>query len=211
MTIDTLSQLFLTDPAGTVKTGLRFVHFIGLALGLGGATLLDLMLLRFFLRSRIGEETFDVFRFSSRTIEIGLLVLWLSGLGFLLFYALHDPGKLTNPKVHAKFVIVSLLTLNGIFIHRHILPAIQAQIGKTLFEGLGPAERRIFVLSGAVSVVSWYLPVVLGVFSQLNYAVPAVGILSVYLLLIAIAAGALHLVIRAAPQGPRRYDLYPGE
>lgn len=211
MIADQLLQLFATDPAGTMRTGLRFVHFIGLALGLGGATLLDLMLLRFFLCSRIGAETFDVFRFSTRVIEAGLLILWLSGIGFLLFYAAYDPAKLTNPKVHAKFAIVAVLTLNGIVIHRHILPAIRGQIGKTLFEGLSPLRRGAFVVSGAVSAVSWYLPVALGVFSQLNHTVPALTILLVYLLLIAVVAAGLYLVTRAAPQIPRGYDLYPGE
>ena len=40
MIFDAIGQIFSDDPATTVKTALRFTHFIGLALGLGGATLL---------------------------------------------------------------------------------------------------------------------------------------------------------------------------
>lgn len=50
MNLTAILSLFLDDPAASTKTGLRFLHFIGLAVGLGGATLLDLMLLRFFVR-----------------------------------------------------------------------------------------------------------------------------------------------------------------
>ena len=211
MTLDFLRQLFLDDPATTIKTGLRFVHFIALALGLGGATLLDLMLFRFFLCRRIGHETFSVFLFSTRIIDNGLRVLWLSGIGFLVFYAMSDVAKLANPKVHAKFVIVTILTLNGIFIHRYILPTLQGQVGRALFDGFTASQRAVFVVSASVSVVSWYVPVALGVFSQLNNTVPALTILSVYLLMILLAIVVMNLVTRLACPSVEKPTLIPGE
>ncbi len=195
MDVSQLLALFVSDPQVTIHTGMRFFHFIGLALGLGGAILLDLMMLRFFLRGRIIEETYGIFDFASKIVSMGLLLLWISGVGFLFFYALTKPELLMNPKVHAKLVIVTILTVNGYFIHSVILPGIKTQIGKSLFAGIGPVKRSIFVTSGAISAVSWIFPVALGAFPQLNFAVPALVILSAYLLLICAAAVSMHALI----------------
>ncbi len=201
MNLLTFESLFTADPIASIKTGLRFVHFIGLAIGLGGATLLDLILLRFFVRSRIDESTFGIFRFSTGVVDLGLKILWLTGLGFLFHYALFDVEKLTNPKVHAKLVIVAILTLNGVFIHQVILPHVRAQIGKTLFDGVGPVRRSMFILSGSISAVSWYVPVALGAFSQLNFKVPALMLLSIYGALVGVAAITMHLLVALLAKG----------
>ena len=209
MTLDTLQLLFSSDPLETLKTALRFVHFIGLALGLGAATLLDLMMLRYCFRGRIQTETVTIFEFSTKVVNIGLRILWTSGVGFLLFYALYDVEKLYNPKVHAKLVIVTILSVNGMFIHGIILPTIRTQIGKGLFDGLGGMKRGIFITSGAISAVSWYVPVALGVFSQLNNAVPALVLLSAYLFLIMIAASAMNLCMHLIVSGRDKLPLKP--
>ena len=194
---------FLQDPNNGYRTGLRFFHFIGLAMGLGGATLLDLMLLRFFVRGRITEDTYGVFAFASRVVDMGLRLLWVTGIGFLFFYALTQPELLTNPKVHAKLVIVAILTMNGFFIHNMILPSVRNQIGRTLFDGMSGLRRSIFITSGAISAVSWYVPVALGAFPQLNFHISATALLTGYLALIALAAVAMQLLIailhRATP------------
>ncbi|SHF57075.1 hypothetical protein SAMN05444339_10855 [Loktanella atrilutea] len=191
---DVLSQ-FLSDPKTGYRTGLRFFHFIGLAMGLGGATLLDLMLLRFFVRGRITEDTYGVFAFASRIVDIGLRLLWITGLGFLFLYALTQPELLTNPKVHAKLAIVAILTVNGFFIHQIILPSVRRQIGRTLFNGVGATRRAIFVTSGAISVVSWYMPVALGAFPQLNFHVSSTTLLTGYFALIVVVALAMQALI----------------
>ncbi|SEK42369.1 hypothetical protein SAMN05421666_1478 [Roseovarius nanhaiticus] len=201
MDVTQLLALFVSDPVVTIHTGMRFFHFIGLALGLGGAILLDLMMLRFFLRGRIIKETYGIVDFASKVVSMGLLLLWISGIGFLVFYALTKPELLTNPKVHAKLVIVAILTVNGYFIHSVILPGVKSQIGTSLFAGISAVKRSIFLISGAISAVSWIFPVALGAFPQLNFAVPALVILSAYLLLICAAALSMHaLILMTAPK-----------
>ncbi|MBY6055562.1 hypothetical protein [Leisingera daeponensis] len=185
MPLSSLPSLFLDDPAESARTGLRFLHFIGLAAGLGSATLLDLLLLRFFLRGEVTAERVAVFEFASKVVDAGLKLLWLTGFGFLLHYALADPVKLENPKVHAKLLVVAVLTLNGLFIHAVVLPHLRRQTGRPLFQGMGAGQRTLFAASGAVSAVSWYMPVALGAFPQLNFTLPAAQILTGYLLLIA--------------------------
>ncbi|MEM7709264.1 MAG: hypothetical protein AAF264_00600 [Pseudomonadota bacterium] len=196
--LDLLRHLFMHDPGTTAMTGLRFVHFIGLAIGLGGATMLDLMLLRFFVRQRIASETLSIFEFSSRIVGCGLWILWFTGLGFLTIYALDDASKLTNPKVHAKLVIVLLLTMNGLFIHRRILPVLKDRVGQCLFTGMAPRQRVVLTVSGSISAVSWYVPVALGAFSQLNDLVPASAILAIYATLLVSTTAAMYIFMRLA-------------
>jgi hypothetical protein len=197
-------QLLLADPVATLKTGLRFVHFIGLALGLGAATLLDLLLLRFFIRENISRELWGIFHFSTKVVNVGLLILWATGIGFIVHYALFDPVKLTNGKIWAKLAIVMVLTVNGAFIHSFILPRLRAQVGRTLFCGMTPTQKIAFQISGAISVTSWYIPVVLGAFPQLNFTVPLTTILISYLILMALVALGMHALLGMIDRAQQR-------
>ncbi|MGR3759984.1 hypothetical protein ACUXV3_07595 [Roseobacteraceae bacterium NS-SX3] len=206
MSLSGFIDLLLHDPAATAKTVLRFLHFAGFAIGLGGATLLDLMLLRFAVLRHVSADTAAFAAFASRIIGAGLKLLWLTGLGFLLLYALSDPANLSNPKVHAKLLIVAILTVNGGFIHLVVLPFLRRQTGRRLFEGMGTRQRYAFLASGAVSVVSWYTPAALGVFSQLNHTVPAAAILLAYLGLIALMLAVMAAAARRLAPAARPYS-----
>jgi hypothetical protein len=177
-----------TDPAALSKTGLRLIHFVGLVLGLGAATLLDLIIIRFVLMRQIADEHINVIEFSSKVVAVGLGLLWLSGVGFLVHYGLFDPAKLWNPKVWAKITIVAVLSINGVLVHHFVLPAIRNQVGRGLFDGRSRANRSFLLFSGTVSAISWYVPLLLGAVPQLNFAVPAWVILTGYAVLI-VASG----------------------
>ncbi len=195
--IQTLSQ----DPAVSIKSVLRIVHFIGLALGLGAATVLDLLVLRFLIRGKITQDHWKVFKFGSKVVNWGLILLWVTGLGFLTYYGVFDPAKLGNEKIWAKMTIVLILTVNGGFIHSIILPRVKRQIGRSLMEGLSSSHRSVFVVSGAVSAVSWYVPMMLGALPQLNFAVPMGTILLAYAALLGSAILVAHALLFVIPAG----------
>lgn len=162
----------LLDPT-FIKGGIRIVHFIGLALGLGTATFLDLMIVRFMLRSKIRQAHADAFHFGTRVVTVGLLLLWASGLGFLAHYMAFDPEKLGNPKIWAKLTIVVVLTLNAVYLHRAVLPLVDQQISRTLFAGLSVRQRIMMLIGGTTSATSWYVPVALGSIPQFNNSLAA--------------------------------------
>lgn len=199
----------LSDPVVLLRNALRLLHFTGLMLGIGVATMLDLIVLRFFVSKRISPGAFDIFKFGSGIVSVGICAIWLSGLGFLLFYAVFEPVKLTNEKVWAKMVIVLILTFNGIFIHKTILPALKAQVGKSIFEGRTMAQRRMFVFAGTTSVVSWYAPLVIASLSSLNFKVPVLEILTAYavVFLFVLAVSNLVLTVKFAPGSRREHKL----
>lgn len=186
-------ELIPLDPAW-IRTALRVIHFGGLVLGLGAATLLDLIIARFILLRGISSEHVYVVDFSSKVVTIGLGLLWVSGIGFLVHYGFFEPAKLQNPKVWAKIAIVAVLSVNGLLVHYFVLPRIRNQVGKRLLDGLSPSDVSLVLLTGTVSVISWYVPLLLGAVPQLNYVVPAEMILSGYALLLI----AVNMVIHGA-------------
>lgn len=163
-----------------IKTGLVIAHLIGLALGVGGATLMDLILVRFVVRGTIAREHADILHFSSFLVGGGLLLLWVSGIGFLTHYYFYNPQALGNPKVMAKIAIVGILTVNGTLIHQHVLPVIERNVGRRLFDGVTARQKSWMLAAGAVSATSWYVPLALGALREFNFVVPAADILLVY-------------------------------
>ena len=123
----------LAASAASLKAVLLFVHLIGLALGLGAATLLDLLVARMLVTGKVAPSQPGFVHFTSAIVTAGLALLWLSGLGLLAYYSAFDLAALQNPKVWAKVAIVAVLTLNGLFIHAQVLPLITRQAGRGLF------------------------------------------------------------------------------
>jgi hypothetical protein len=182
-----------------IRTALRLVHFAGIILGVGAATLLDLIILRFALIKRIIQTDIRIIVFSSKIIAIGLALLWFSGIGFLIYYSLFDPSKLDNPKLIAKIIIVATLTLNALLVHFFVLPQINIQIGQYLLQGLSAFHRFLLVLIGSISAISWYVPLILGIVPQFNNVVPAEIILAAYATLVLSVNAVIGIAILIIP------------
>lgn len=160
-------------PPVRVLTLLVALHLVGLSFGLGGATMLDFWILRWMRWGSLPGEIARIFLFVSKVVSVGLGLLWLSGLGFLAVYALESPEKFDNPKLWAKIVVVLALTINGLVIHAVVLPGVLRDIGRPMLDGVSGVRTGIFLVSGAVSGVSWYTAFALGLMRELNGRVPA--------------------------------------
>lgn len=91
----------LSIPA-LVKSALLALHLLGLVLGLGAATMLDLIIVRFVGSRTVTHEYWSVISLLSKAVTGGLVLLWISGIGFLTHYAFFNPTLLTNPKIWGK-------------------------------------------------------------------------------------------------------------
>jgi hypothetical protein len=180
-----------------LRVALRLLHFIGLVLGLGGATLLDLMLFKR-RKEPLTDDMIATVEMFSKVVFFGLALLWLSGVGFLLYYAQFDPQKLTNPKILAKIVIVFILSINGVFIHSLVMPHLRANVGWTCFAKISRGRRCLLCAIGAISAVSWYAPLLLGAVPQFNFVVPALTILTGYAIFLSLAV--LAAIVSLLPQ-----------
>ena len=177
-----------------LKTFMIMTHLLGLTIGLGGAAILDIVLCRLALRGRAIQQTdADVIHVIAQLVSFALVALWISGIGFLIQYWNETPELLANPKLYAKIAIVVVLTINGMVLHARVLPLLYRNIGRPLFDGLRAKEQFLMIACGAISVMSWYTPFLLGIARELNRVVPASTILAVYagLVVMAIATGQL--------------------
>lgn len=190
-------------PPIRLLTLLLGLHLIGLCFGLGGATMLDFWILRWMRWGGLPPEIARTFLFVSKVVSVGIGLLWVSGLGFLALYAVESPEKLSNPKLVAKVVIVLVLTVNGLLIHALVLPHVLRDVSRPMFEGVSHLSTVIFLVSGAVSGVSWYGAFALGLMRELNGRVSAGLLLTLWLAgVVAAACGAFafwqYLLARSA-------------
>ncbi|WP_459747851.1 hypothetical protein [Pseudomonas sp. 3A(2025)] len=150
--------------------------------------MLDLWILSWIRRGSLPIEIGRAFHFISHEVAIGLLLLWLSGLGFLALYAMESPEKLENPKLWAKVIVVIALTINGFIIHAFVLPEALRDLSRPLLFGVSRTRATLFLASGAVSGVSWYTAFVFGIFRELNNSVTLTLLLILWLTLIVAAS-----------------------
>ena len=175
----------------TLHSILLVAHLFGMVLGIGAATAADLMILRRGLFQPIKAGLVDVVADLSEAVSVGLVLLWISGIGLATESYLHNPGFIGNEKFWAKVAIVAMLSANAFVIHGAILPNLRHQIGKKLFSGLGKWSRINFIVAAALSGVSWYLPMVLGATREWSYVVPFTVIWFSYVGLLVAGAGAI--------------------
>lgn len=170
-----------------LKSTITFMHLSGLALGIGGAWTLDAYLFKHLTRTKVTSGTFQAVEFISKLVTTGLIALWISGALFIIYYYYFTPEFLSNEKVWAKVFIVTILTVNGVFVHKHVLPKLKASIGKPLYSALNRKDILRLMSIGTISFVSWLIPMGLGVTKTLNFTVPGVYIIAAYFYALAIA------------------------
>lgn len=206
---DTLAlDVPLPDPLPPLKvlTLLIGIHLLGMCFGLGGATMLDLWILRWLRRGSLPVEIGRTFHFISSVVTAGLCLLWLSGLGFFALYAMESPGKLENPKLWAKVLVVIVLTINGVIIHAFVLPKVLRDLSRPLLFGVSRMRATLFIASGAVSAVSWYTAFAFGIFRELNNSVTFTLLVIMWLTLIAAASLAAILLWLNSAAGVRSFS-----
>ncbi|MGB1009075.1 MAG: hypothetical protein ACPGVP_05100 [Thiolinea sp.] len=169
-------------------TPFTLLHILGVAFGLGIATGMDFLLVRNVFRHAVLTETHvNSLTVLSKFVSIALIMLWISGIGFLLHYAVVTPEKLTNPKIWSKLSIVAILTLNGMVIHYAVLPKLRGCVGKSLLAALPYKILALFFVTGAVSFVSWYFPFFYGTLPVLNFAFSFYEFSAAYLAVLSVA------------------------
>ena len=90
-------------------------------------------------------------------VTTSLAGLWLTGLGIIWLDTRFDPAELLNrPKLLAKLTVVSILTLNGLALHRLGFPRLHRHHGNPGHAAAVPA------MLGAVSITTWICAACIG-------------------------------------------------
>ena len=147
-----------------LHTFLIIGHIVGVAIGAGGATMSDVLFVTSIADNRIDRSELRLLKIASKVVVIGLLLLTVTGLGFLL------TGSPTSPRFWAKMTIVLIAAVNGFVMHRLLFPLFErcarerTAIGSAEFTRYTP----LLVVAGPVSAISWYAAIVLGAWRSLT-------------------------------------------
>ena len=140
---------------------IRFVHFVGLALGLGLAFYADFRVIRHF-GAPLKQSDVDFIHMIHRPLIVALLILWASGLTILVIKTGLDPA-LISAKLAAKLLVVAILTANAWALAYHVLPVLREAVGEPLWMLPLPQFSKVLIF-GSISATSWALALGLGVF-----------------------------------------------
>ncbi len=159
-------------------------HIIGVALGVGGATVSDLLFFRALADKKISRDELNLLHTLSYVLWAGLAILFLSGIGFITaqVVATGTSTYLVSAWFWAKMTIVFLLFCNALAMHNFIFPFMQAQVGERLDHAVIKPKTWLFATTGVVSILSWYSAMVLGVTRGLD--LPYLYIINLYLVLL---------------------------
>jgi hypothetical protein len=171
------------SPGLLLNQALLFAHVMAFAVTVAAVLREDL---RWLLGRRIDPMRL---RRTMHTVCIGLAVLWATGLGLWAFAAAASPLPWgLTPKLAAKLVVVSLLTLNGWALHAWVFPGLQAG---------GAAPSWPAILLGAFSSASWVFAAFVGVARPMVGVLPFSGFMVLYAASVGLAllAAMLPLVL----------------
>lgn len=159
---------FLVSEFGFISLLARYhdfiviLHFFGVAIGLGGATIADILFFKFLKDFRISEWEASTLRTLSKVIWVALVVLVFSGISLYL----PEAQELNqSSKFLVKMVIVSVIIVNGAFLNLLIAPKlVKISFGKKYDHRTGGLYhiRKLAFALGAVSFISWYSAFILG-------------------------------------------------
>jgi hypothetical protein len=165
------------------RMGIVYLHLIACCLAIGLVLTSDIAMVKQLLRAD-PKERMDASHLSElqTMVSRALFALWITGAGIIaLDMSVKGWEYLFNPKLQSKVAIVALLTINGVLLHKHVLPWMQ-KAGSLL--KLSFSQRMFAIFAGAVSGVSWFYAALLGVGRPLNFKYSLFEILAAYPVLI---------------------------
>jgi hypothetical protein len=161
------------------------IHLLGLAMGLGGTLVVDIMFTHFMRNYAISARESVIMHLISQMIIFGIFLLILSGV------ALYLPAAESfneNPRFIMKMIVVLIVIINGGVLNLYLTPKMKkislVDEEKHRYETL----TRISFALGAISIVSWLAAFLLALLKDL-FSMPLLYLLIGYLVLLLVAAG----------------------
>lgn len=151
------------------NTYLTMLHLLGFAIGVGAATISDVLFLRFLKDFRITKDEKDILQIMSQIIWFALLIIIVSSIGR---YMAQSGMLLQKDPFVAKMIVLAVIFVNGIILNLTIMPKLISIAWKP--ENLN--VKKIVSLSnlafatGAISIVSWYTALFLGFLENISYS-----------------------------------------
>ena len=174
---------------------LTILHIIGAAVGVGAATASDSVFMRAVRNRLISTDQFVLIRSVSHVVQAGLSLVVLTGIGLLLY----NPSILQQTFFQAKMVAVTVLILNAFVFHAWVMRFLARQRDVMLTEEVVGPRLWLLAGAGAVSVVSWFAPLIVILAGRTGLGIGAYLALYAGALIIAVAVAYLllsHLLLQ---------------
>lgn len=166
-----------------IKTLLVYAHLIAACLAIGILLMQDIALAKWQGRAMDGDAIANLQR-NSGIVSVALAVLWATGLVIVAIGYIDNPAYLMNQKLWAKFSVVSILTINGLFLHFYSFPRLVSPQG---FLGSSTGEQVFILVTAVVSLVSWLYSCYLGIARPWNNVASYTYVMTIYAGIFAIA------------------------
>lgn len=164
-----------------MKTLLVYAHLLAACVSVGILLLQDLALAKT-RGNPLPEKMVNDLRTAADIMFAALVILWISGLVLVIVGYLDAPQQyLMNPKLWAKFTVVSILTLNGLLLHYFSFPRVVSHTGLL---GRSPLEQSLIAATGAISSTSWLFACFLGIARPWNYTAQYEFVMLIYAALV---------------------------
>lgn len=152
---------------------LIITHIIGVVLGVGGATASDLIFLKSIRDGEITRTEISFLNTVSFMVWSGLVIIVLSGFGFLYLAGFVTPAlrdAYSVAKIVSKLVITAIILGNGILLNIKIMPLFEAYADRSLATREFTSRIPLIFTSGAISAVSWYTALILGAWRSFKFS-----------------------------------------
>lgn len=167
------------------KTVYAVLHLLGVAIGVGGAFMSDVMFLTSTKDRILDASEMRMLKTGSVVTWTGLALLVISGV---LLFSTDPAGYMVSSKFITKMIIILALTVNGVIFHVIHIPRLKQLVGTKLSEAsLFIKSSRTMYISGAISVVSWALALILGGLRMIPISVGVAMLIYLGILVLAIS------------------------
>jgi hypothetical protein len=184
------------------RLGLVYVHLIACCVAIGLVLKSDVAMIKDLIKADPAAERAHMKQMSGlqSVVTLALVALWATGTAIVTLDAVTKGGwqYFANPKIQAKILIVTLLTLNGFVLHNLVLPWLQ-KAGSLL--NLTFSRSVLAAFAGTVSGVSWLYAAMLGVGRPLSWKYSLGQIMAAYPVLIVGGFLTMIVVITWCKQG----------
>ncbi len=162
-----------------IKTLLVYAHLIAACLAVGVLLIQDLVLVKWQGRA-MDIEAIENLQRNSGIVGLALVALWVTGLIIVSIGFIDNPAYLMNQKLWAKFSVVSILTINGLFLHFYSFPRLMAPQG---FLGANTMGQFVTLVTAVVSLVSWLYACYLGIARPWNNVATYAYVMTIYIVI----------------------------
>jgi YVTN family beta-propeller protein len=178
------------------------LHLIGMAVGVGGATVSHYLFFRLLGERDISADKLFLFSPVSRILRTGLALLIFSGVGLLAVQYFSTGSLAMSGMFYAKLTIVLIIILNGFAFKKYVFPIISACLDNPSKQNEELA-KGLWVLSfvSTVSIVSWYSALLLGALRAFDW--PYLFAMTLYTFMLSVAVIFSYLFLSHLLFAPR--------